>query len=271
MQQEQRQNQVTSLGELLSPQTPTTVQSYNRVDEIELTEEEAEEILRAARKEKARKKNEADYWARVNAPVEYKPVTAQELSDAVLEYAEKTIPRFIIDERIADIWTQLSFYFARDKNFKGDLNKGLLFRGPVGTGKTTLLRLFQRNSTNDYYIKSAREVADEYTRSKEGGAQTLDQYSTLFDVYPKEHYGQKHIGCCFDDLGTERAKKHFGNESNVMEEIILNRYDRGLIGKTHFSTNLTTEQIEEVYGSRVRSRLREMCNVFEFIGTDRRK
>ncbi len=30
---------------------------------------------------------------------------------------------------------------------------------------------------------------------------------------------------CFDDLGTEKNLKYYGNECNVMAEILLSRYD----------------------------------------------
>ncbi len=47
---------------------------------------------------------------------------------------------------------------------------------------------------------------------------------------------------------------------------ILSRYDHFISQKmiTHITTNLDSQDIEEVYGLRVRSRLREMCNVVCF-------
>ena len=71
---------------------------------------------------------------------------------------------------------------------------------------------------------------------------------------------------CFDDLGTENNLKYFGNECNVMAEVLLSRYDlfisRQLI--THITTNLSAPEIEAVYGNRVRSRMREMFNLINF-------
>ena len=71
---------------------------------------------------------------------------------------------------------------------------------------------------------------------------------------------------CFDDLGIENNIKYYGNECNVMAEILLSRYDlfigRGLI--THITTNLSATEIEEAYGNRLRSRLREMVNLIGF-------
>lgn len=68
------------------------------------------------------------------------------------------------------------------------------------------------------------------------------------------------------DLGIEQNMKHFGNESNVMAEILLSRYDllrsAGII--THTTTNLNANELEKLYGNRVRSRLREMFNLITF-------
>ena len=49
----------------------------------------------------------------------------------------------------------------------------------------------------------------------------------------------------------------------VMAEILLSRYDlfvsKGML--THATTNLSASELEERYGNRVRSRMREMFNL----------
>jgi DNA replication protein DnaC len=51
-----------------------------------------------------------------------------------------------------------------------------------------------------------------------------------------------------------------------MAEILLTRYDlfiaQNLI--THITTNLSASEIEETYGNRVRSRMREQFNLIAF-------
>lgn len=199
-----------------------------------------------------------------------------DLGKIVMKFAKSLIPGFLLDDQNKEIFKLLCYYFTQDSEFEKagySLKKGILLFGNIGCGKTTLMRLFSHNVTNDFVVRSCREVADEYTKTKEGGPLALDYFSKLFEVYPHEHYGQKYIGCCFDDLGTEKTKKFFGNEINVMEDILQNRYDKHLIGKTHLTTNLSGEEIEEIYGRRVRSRLREMCNIIAFDeqAFDRRK
>ena len=71
---------------------------------------------------------------------------------------------------------------------------------------------------------------------------------------------------CFDDLGIEQPRKYFGNECNVMAEILLSRYElfvsKGI--PTHVTTNLSASELEEKYGNRLRSRMREMFNLVAF-------
>jgi hypothetical protein len=89
---------------------------------------------------------------------------------------------------------------------------------------------------------------------------------------------------CFDDIGIEPMGKHFGVDSNLISEILLIRYElftykpkltsivyskkpASKIGKaivTHGTTNLNADEIEERYGNRVRSRMRELFNLIAF-------
>lgn len=73
-------------------------------------------------------------------------------------------------------------------------------------------------------------------------------------------------GYCFDDLGTEQQIKHFGNDCNVMAEILITRYEEFIANGsiTHITTNLSASEIEKAYGNRVRSRLRQMFNLIAF-------
>jgi hypothetical protein len=58
-----------------------------------------------------------------------------------------------------------------------------------------------------------------------------------------------------------------------MGEILLSRHDlfnsQALI--SHLTTNLGASEIEKIYGSRVRSRLREACNVLTLQSEDKRR
>ncbi|MDA3943267.1 MAG: hypothetical protein PF694_06975 [Bacteroidetes bacterium] len=58
-----------------------------------------------------------------------------------------------------------------------------------------------------------------------------------------------------------------------MAEILLSRYDNLPFNQTHITTNLNADAIEQTYGSRLRSRMREMFNLIHFPShaPDRRK
>lgn len=175
-------------------------------------------------------------------------------------------------EDISNI-TKMICYFLDDKitssQFEIDLTKGILLTGPVGCGKTTLMTLIMRyvpQANKKFFLKSCRDVSFEFIKD---GYEVIQRYSYGHATH------RQHKNYCFDDLGTEKNLKYFGNECNVMAEILLSRYDIFISKKifTHITTNLSATEIETAYGNRVRSRLREMCNLIAFNETvaDKRK
>ena len=108
-----------------------------------------------------------------------------------------------------------------------------------------------------HIIKSCRDISFEFIQD---GYEVISKYSRQSFRYnhPKTY--------CFDDLGTENSLKYYGNDCNIMAEILLSRYDLFISQKliTHLTTNLNSSEIEQMYGSRVRSRMREMFNLVSF-------
>jgi energy-coupling factor transporter ATP-binding protein EcfA2 len=152
-----------------------------------------------------------------------------------------------------------------------DTNKGILLSGPVGCGKTSLMKLLPHlapHKTN-YEMVPARNIVFNFNAS---GFEILEKYNQT------KNY-------CFDDLGVEPTGCHYTKECNVMGEILLSRYDlfchpedviqslsKYDLGshqtkfrvKTHITTNLNSLELENKYGNRVRSRLRSMFNLISF-------
>ncbi|MEK6478321.1 ATPase [Catalinimonas sp. 4WD22] len=192
-------------------------------------------------------------------------VTWQRFSNEV----QLALPNFKIDAMNKSVIESVLAYFASDRvkcqNAGLNLQKGLLLSGPVGCGKTTLMRLFSRQR---YRIISTREISRQFIQNGHAG---LEKYGAKSFVKKHTGYGKQicydqPITYCFDDLGVEPNAQHFGNECNAMAEVLLDRYEqfisRGML--THMTTNLNTHEIENLYGDRVRSRLREMFNLVSF-------
>lgn len=133
-----------------------------------------------------------------------------------------------------------------------DVNKGILLSGPVGCGKTSLMKLLRClvPHQKNYKIIPSRNIVFGFNHLG---------YKTI------EDYGNTHY-YCFDDLGVEPFGRHYGKDCNVMGEILLSRYDLFLEYhvKTHATTNLNAQELEERYGKRVRSRMRELFNLIAF-------
>lgn len=163
-----------------------------------------------------------------------------------------------------EIIQQLVAYFLQDKqtmeHFNLSSRKGILLSGPVGCGKTSLITLIRNllPVPQRFGIKSCREITFDFIRE---GYEVIQRYST-------NAYNNNHVpySTCFDDLGAEKTLKYFGNECNVMGEILLSRYDHFINNHmlTHATTNLSASELESYYGNRVRSRMREMFNLIAF-------
>jgi len=144
-----------------------------------------------------------------------------------------------------------------------NLSKGILLTGPIGCGKTSLIKLagyfFPRET--QYQIKPTREISFEFEKD---GFSVINLYGRGSFL----RYGERLIPkvWCFDDLGLEQTPKYFGNECNVMAEILLARYDLFVTKRmmTHITTNLSASELESIYGNRIRSRMREMFNLVAF-------
>lgn len=182
------------------------------------------------------------------------------------DYGEK----FQFLEQDIDNITKLIAYFLNDEETTNqlgiDLTKGILLSGPVGCGKTTLMTLMKyvTQKENKFYLKTCRDISFEFIKE---GYEIIHRYSR--GSYSQSEYKNY----CFDDLGVESNLKYYGNECNVMAEIILSRYDLFISRKVipHITTNLSASEIETMYGNRVRSRFRAMLNLIAFDKTTQDK
>jgi len=183
-------------------------------------------------------------------------------------------PGFEINDVDLPVIDSLLAYHLRDEATAAgegiDLEKGILLMGPIGCGKTSLMNIMRGLSPEAYrpLIRNCRDVAQEFSQQgydvvNKYGKNSFFMYTSIPRVY------------CFDDLGLESMVTHWGNNCSVMAEILLSRYDMLISFKmiTHATTNLNSEELEAVYGNRLRSRMRSMFNLIRFnAGTaDKRK
>ena len=172
--------------------------------------------------------------------------------------------KFKIYKKDKKVLLKLCSYFIKDygncKKFGIDPNNGLLLSGPVGCGKTSLMKLlhFLVPHQRKYVVMPCRNIVFAFNHLG---------YKTI------EDYGES-SSFCFDDMGVEPMGRHYGQDCNVIGEIMLSRYELYLHTKlkTHVTTNLNAEELENMYGTRVRSRMREMFNLIAFdkTSTDKR-
>lgn len=174
----------------------------------------------------------------------------------------------------------LIYYFIGDlENFKKcehvshlsepSLKKGLLLIGGYGTGKTSVMKAFERS------LKKSNIVFRSYNTNE-----LVTMYEAIGNQYDKDLYNKnmKSGTIYFDDVLTEREASNFG-KVNIMKEILEERYSRNL--RTYITCNFKDNtgndiheglgQFGERYGSRVYDRLFSMFNIIEFKGKSYRK
>lgn len=258
------------------------MESYSH---IQLTEEEIDEAIIWAKRKKEEemriesiRKKEA-----MNRSEQYNLFNFAILQTFMINRGKELFgDKFIVDENNEDVFNLLCSYFAKDEKFENYANqfqvqspsieKGLLLAGNVGTGKTWLMRVFQKNARQTYWIRSAKTIAQDYLNSLD--KKIPDEYLTLFKnpVNDDSVFYQQVSGLCVDDLGAENKKNNYGNVINVIGDMIEERYSKMFTGIfLHATTNLSADELKTFYGERVTSRMREIFNFIELSGPDRRK
>lgn len=257
------------------------LESYSH---IELTEDETTEALiwRKQKKEKELDQKRLDDIAAQNRKKLTSTKWDYKQTKAFMEWRATQIfdKPFKIDDNNKMIFELLCRYFSQDVEFEAmgnaaeqdfDLGKGILLCGNYGTGKTWMMKLFGKNQYQCFAIRNAKQVASEYETN---GEEAMEGYLKLIENASNDAavFYQSHLGLCIDDLGTESVRVNYGNRKNVVGDLIERRYASGWVGRWfHCTTNLTANAIKEFYGERVASRLREMFNIIELNGEDRRK
>lgn len=162
-----------------------------------------------------------------------------------------------------NIISALCFFVARDKRFetnfdpalKYSLNKGLLLRGVSGLGKTHLVKCISKNGLNPILVLSMLDIFEDIRVYGEFNI-SLDGYGIVY----------------LDDVGTEESSaRHYGNAINFFKNFIEASYlKRKTFNHIMMSTNNSFAELEQKYGFRVRSRIKDMFNIIDVTGKDMR-
>ena len=143
---------------------------------------------------------------------------------------------------------------AIDRLFNG--TKWVLLAGNMGTGKTTLLRLFAQAygiiERQQVKLYSTAKFCLEYGNS--GEQAILDNEHGLM---------------CIDDLGVEpKTQNRYGTVSDPISTLLFLRYESK--ARTFCSTNLDAAKLKARYGDRLADRFKEMFEVVAFTGESKR-
>lgn len=227
---------------------------YLGVTVDDLTQTEVNEAYRVERGRKQGRINEIEYAKKVNQQQREIPITAEYLYEGLKRHFTYLHGTFVDTHGRDKVYQNLCYYFTNDNRFNGDLKKGLLIRGEIGCGKTTMMEFF-RKGNRKFNIVPCRKISFEY---KDKGPHAIIMFGKNSSNFPL-------VGTCFDDLGTETNTKNFGDSLNVMAEVILMRYETKSVN-TFITTNLTDAQILSGYEARVFDRIKEMFNVINLPG-----
>lgn len=270
----------------------TTKEVLANLSDIELTEEEQDvAIIQAKQKKKAileyqerEKIITKNREALTTTQWDFKQTAGYMMYRAVSLFGKDGAgdPNFRLDASNQVVFDLLCLYFSNDREFistaanlgikNPSLDKGILLSGVFGTGKTWIMQLFGKNKRQVFSVVNSKKITGDFMMKD--GEKSLLQYYDLPQnpINDANVFYHKHTGLCIDDMGAEDVKNNFGNKTVVIAEIIERRYanhNTGLL--LHGTTNLTLLQLNDLYGPRVLSRMKEIFNVIILPGADRRK
>lgn len=176
--------------------------------------------------------------------------------DRLLEKERKI---FWIDKENYLTIEQLLDYFLRNQKFETEelsLEKNILLIGNVGSGKTMIMEALSKFITgpNRFRYSECNLVAEQWNNRPPVLRSTLK-------LRCNGEGGLNHF--YMDDLGEEELQPNYGTFVEPMEKVINFRNKLWLKYnvKTHWSTNLSMDEIDERYGERAKSRLLQTSNV----------
>ena len=189
------------------------------------------------------------------------------LSFSVKKTKSNPLGKFNVDENNSFEIGELLKYFIQDPTCRYDLEKGICIHGPVGSGKTHILRQLSKfiqdaGFHNSFSVVSMKDVNLEASKNLDA----INKYTTS--------------NFCFDEAVAKEVNC-YGTKIIPFDEIIQGQYNRFLLGngkKIHLTSNLNLNPssraeldiLKQSYDIRSIDRLRQMCNFIYLGGPSRR-
>lgn len=165
----------------------------------------------------------------------------------------------ILNEYTTPLIRAVCLFLSEDPRFETELGysfkKGLWIRGEKGLGKTHTVSCVADNPLNPVLIISTIEVSEDIRANGNYKFEMGDRRK----IY-------------IDDVGTEEPLvNHYGTKITFFKSFIESRYlKQKVFNNLMVSTNEDFNSIEEKYGGRVRSRIKDMFNIIHVTGSDMR-
>lgn len=180
------------------------------------------------------------------------------------EYLDKMLSKedkiFWIDDGNKKEIENLFDYFFHSKIFENNemkLSKGITVVGNVGSGKTILMNGISKLllGVNRFRFIECTDIAE---REMKKDYRLLSSLRFRF-------YKDSLNNICLDDLGDEKPVYNYETMELVAKFRNMLWLRFGI--KTHYTTNLSMDEIENRYGERMASRIKQMNNVV-YLGKD---
>lgn len=173
-------------------------------------------------------------------------------------FQKRTFESFKVTDENRDAY-KTAFDFAQEFP---KVSRGLLFTGPVGTGKTHLASAIANALIEKLYTVICRNITDiiSFIKSSYGKEAELTEYE-IVDIITKE------VDLLIvDDLGKEKTSE---NTNTLLYQIINRLYEdeKPIIVTTNFVGEALAQKLGE-RGEAIVSRLTEMCQPVKMSGED---
>lgn len=188
------------------------------------------------------------------------------IADKIINNDEEIEKEYIFNETNKEIFNNLFHYFNNSIETNYNLNKGIALIGSIGSGKTTIMRIFQKYihlfpeiHENCYRITSMNEILSNIMDNKNDILtynMTLDSRGGSF---------KNPLNICINEFGAIENIKIYGSDAmKIFENFMMIRYEifQEYGKKTHITSNLIGKQLQDIFNHILIDRFNEM---FEMI------